>query len=246
VSKRVQQTKQANRANRVVRESAARERRRTRGRWITVIAVLALFLAGVIGYSVYHSQKPTTFAVPTGVTDDGGSQAGLHVAGSGPVKVEVYLDYLCPFCKQFETSATPTINQMLADNKITLVWHTLSILDANTSPPGYSRRAANAAACASGYGKLKEYGEALYAHQPAEGSAGLTDDQLIDVAGPVGLNQPEFAQCVRNGTYKDWAGTVNDKAAQAGIVSTPTVLVNGKKLPQPTADALTAAVQAAQ
>lgn len=246
MSKRSQTTKQDNRADRVARDQLAAERRRTRTRWITVVALLLLVAAGIIGYTVSHSQQPTTYAVPVGVTDDHGAQAGIHVAGDGPVTVEVYLDFLCPFCRQFETTATPTLNQLIADKKVRLVWHTLSILDERTNPPGYSRRAASAVGCAADAGKLKEYGEALFAQQPAEGSAGLSDDQLIDIAGPVGLNAPSFAQCVRAIKYNDWGASVNDKAARNGVFSTPTVLVNGKQLDQPTPQNLAAAVAAAR
>jgi protein-disulfide isomerase len=131
---------------------------------------------------------------------------------------------------------------MIAENKIRLVWHPLGFLNSQTSPAGYSTRAANAAACAADAGKLKEYGEALFANQPAEGGPGLTDDQLVDLGGPVGLNAPSFAQCVRDMKYRDWVSNVNDQAARRGVFQTPTVYVNGRVLEQPTAQNLSAAV----
>jgi protein-disulfide isomerase len=229
-------------ANRMVREQLAAERRRTRTIWISVIAALVLILAGTIGWGVLRSQTPDTFVSPPGVTNDGGDKAGILAAGDGPATVEVYLDFLCPACRQFETTATPTLNQLVAAGKIRLVWHTLGFLDSQTSPAGYSTRAANAAACAADAGKLKVYGETLYANQPAEGGPGLSDDQLIDLGGPVGLNAPSFAQCVRDMKYKDWVSNVNAKATQRGVFQTPTVLVNGQVLQQPTPENITAAV----
>ena len=229
-------------ANRVVRERLATERRRRRTLWISVTGILVLIVAGIVGWGLLRSQTPEAFASPAGTTDDGGNKAGISVAGNGPAKVEVYLDFLCPACRNFETTGTPTINQLLANNKIRLVWHPLGFLDNNSSPSGYSTRAANAAACAADAGKLKEYGEALFANQPPEGGPGLSDDQLIDLGGPVRLNAPSFAQCVRGMTYKDWVSNVNNKAAERGVFQTPTVYVNGKELQQPTADSLKAAV----
>jgi protein-disulfide isomerase len=234
--------KQAQKANRVVREQLARERRRRRTLWISVGAVIVLVAAGLIGWNAMRSQRPVEFATPAGVTNDGGDRAGISVTGDGPVLVEVYLDFLCPACKQFETTTQPTIDQLIAAKKIRLVWHPLGFLDANTVPPGYSTRAANAAACSANEGKLGNYGINLFAVQPPEGSAGLSDDQLIDIGGPLGLNAPSFAQCVRGGTYKPWVANVNDKAAQRGLVATPTVYVNGTQLQQNTPAALLAAV----
>ena len=88
-------------------------------------------------------------------------------------------------------------------------------------------------------------GAALFANQPAEGSAGLSDDQLIDLGGPVGLNAPSFAQCVRSQRYADWVANVDDQAARRGVTATPTVYVNGAPLGSPTPETLTAAINAA-
>jgi protein-disulfide isomerase len=210
-----------------------------------VIAVLVLVVAGAVGWSIYRPQTPETFATPAGVTDDGGTKAGIMVAGDGPVTVEVYLDFLCPHCRDFEAATANTLDQLAGQNKIRLVWHPLGFLDNATSPPGYSTRAANATGCSADGGKLEAYGAALFANQPAEGSTGLTDDQLIELGGPVGLNAPSFAQCVRGGKYRDWVSNVNAMAARRGVNSTPSVFVNGAPLEQLTAQALIDAINAA-
>ena len=142
----------------------------------------------------------------------------------------MYLDYSCPECKQFAQAATPTLNELTVDRKIKVVWHPLAVLDRASRPAGYSTRAAAAAGCASDDGKLKEYGEALFAYQPARGSAGLSYDQLIDIGGPLGLNAPSFAACVRDGKYRPWVAHVSNLAAQRGVSSMPVVYVNGTQL----------------
>jgi protein-disulfide isomerase len=245
VSRRAGQKEAKRQANRIIQEQLAAERRRRRRIWITVIAVLVLVVAGAVGWSVFRSQTPETFASPAGVTDDGGTKAGITVAGDGPVTVEIYLDFLCPHCRDFEAATANTLDQLAAQNKIRLVWHPLGFLDSATSPAGYSTRAANAAGCAADAGKLEAYGSTLFANQPAEGSAGLTDDQLIELGGPVGLNAPSFAQCVRGGNYGDWVSNVDAMAARRGVNSTPAVFVDGTLLEQPTVQALIAAIDAA-
>lgn len=232
-------------AARVVREQLAKEQRRRRTLWITLGAVVVLVIAAAIGVAVWSRQSPDSYAQPAGVTDDGGPDAGIQVAGTGPVMVEVYLDFLCPGCRQFETQSGPTLDELAADNKIRLVWHTLGFLDDRTNPPGYSTRAASAAGCAADGGKLPPFGEALFAQQPAEGGPGLTDDQIIDIGGNVGLIAPSFAQCVRDVRYEAWVSQVTNEAARRGITSTPTVFVAGQQIDQPTPENLTAAVEAA-
>jgi protein-disulfide isomerase len=231
-------------AARIVRDQLEKERRQKRAMWVTVSAVVLLLVAGVVGFAVWQSQRPTSYAVPSGALNDGGDKGALLSAGDGPVTVEVYLDYICPVCKQFEASTQPTLDQMIVDKKIRLVWHPLGFLDQN-STTRYSTRAASAAACAFDYGKLKEYGEALFAQQPAEGSAGLSDDQLVSIGGSVGLTQPAFAQCVRDGKYKSWVGHVNDLAAKRGVNGTPTIYINGKLIQDRSPEGVKAAVAAA-
>ena len=212
--------------------------------WTTAIALAVLVIAGLIGWGVWQSQKSDSYAAPAGITDDGGKDAGVLAAGTGPVTVEVYLDFQCPVCKQLEASVGPTIDQLVAQQKIKLVWHPLGFLD-SLSTTDYSTRSASAAGCASDGGKLKSYGDALFAQQPPEGGPGLSDDTLIQIGETVGLTQPSFAQCVRDGKYGNWVAHVNDLAARRGVNGTPTVFVNGTQLTDRTPAGLTAAVNAA-
>jgi protein-disulfide isomerase len=228
-------------ANRIVREQLARERRRRRTMVVSIIAVCAVVVAGLVGLTVYEVQKPKgSAATPAHTTPD---KAGILVS-SGTVTVEVYLDYLCPNCKKFEDAAASTMDQLVKDGKIRLVDRPIAILDQSTNPSGYSTRAGSAAGCAADGGKFAEYSKALYAQQPAEGSAGLTDDQLVQIGAGVGLTDPSFAQCVRSGRYASWMARNTDAAAGNHIQGTPTVLVAGKEI-EASADALTAAVNAA-
>ncbi|MEH1017327.1 thioredoxin domain-containing protein [Micromonospora sp. CPCC 206060] len=234
MSKRVGQKQAA----RVVREQLARERRRRRTAWVSGIAVVTLVAAGLVGFAVFSAQRPKgNFAVPATATAD---RAGLTV-GSGPVTVELYLDYLCPACRAFEQDAGATLERLVADKRITLVYHPVAILD-RYSTNAYSSRSAAGAGCAADAGKLTEYTEALYADQPAEGGPGHSDEQLVNLAAGASLPQDEFGQCLRENRYADWVTHVTDAMSARGVNGTPTVFVDGRQLPRPTAQTLTAAV----
>jgi protein-disulfide isomerase len=174
---------------------------------------------------VYSNQRSSSYATPAHAT----ANADGLVVGAGANTVEVYLDFICPVCKQFEESSGAGLNQMVAANKIKLVYHPVAFLD-RASSTQYSTRSAAAAGCASDAGKLAEYVQTLYANQPPEGSAGLSDDQLINLGHTAGISGSGFDTCVRDGKYKSWVQHVTDAAVARGVTGTPTVYVDGKQV----------------
>lgn len=172
------------------------------------------------------SARPQRATAPIRVPASASAGGDGIVVGTGPVTVDVYVDFLCPFCKSFERTSGPALNEMVKDQAISLICHPLGFLD-RLSTNRYSSRASAASACASDGGRFVEYTRALFAVQPPEGGPGLTDDELIELGGPAGLTGPAFGECVRAGAYLDWAAYVTRKAVERGVSATPTVLVEG-------------------
>ena len=229
--------KQRKAAARVVREQLARERRRQRTLWVSVAAVAVLVIAGMVGWAVLASQDSDGFTAPKGVA--AGDDTGVPT-GNGPIKVDLYGDFICPACKAWEEANGAAIDDALAAKKITLVFHPVAFLD-RASSTEYSTRSSAASGCAAEGGKFKEFADALYQNQPPEGGAGLSDDELIRIGGTVGLADPDFAECVRDGTYKSWTAHVTEAASARGVTGTPTIYVNGKEIER-TPEAFAAAI----
>ena len=202
-------------------------RRRHRGRLVALAAALAVAAASVAGIGAIEASAsvPAVPArVPVGTTAD---KAGLALS-PGPVRVDVYLDYLCPECKIAETSFAPLIARLEREHKITLVYHPIGFLDQYSSPAGYSSRAAAAAGCAADQGRLAQYTQVLYRRQPPEHGPGLSTQQLIAAGQAAGITSPGFGACVRAGTYAPWVTYVSDVAFGKDVAVTPTVFVNGQ------------------
>ncbi|HLV58442.1 MAG TPA: thioredoxin domain-containing protein [Natronosporangium sp.] len=208
--------------------------------WISVLAVVALLAAGLIGLAIYSGQRDDDVATPASATADG---TGV-VDGNGPVTVEIWLDLHCPHCATFEEAAGELLDRMVADGTITRVQHPVAFLD-RASTTRYSTRAAGAVGCAADAGAHPGYVRALLAAQPPSGGPGLTDDELIEVGADAGITDPGFAECVREGTYRGWTQQVTAHAAREGVTGTPTVRVNGEDVPA-TAEAVQAAVARAR
>jgi protein-disulfide isomerase len=204
-------------------------RKRNNPALMIVAAVLAA--AVVVGLTVWFVRgsgevEPTYTASASGA---------VITAGNGPDVVDIYGDYLCPNCERFEERYGDEITTALNEGQITVRYHAVAILDSLTEPPGYSTRAANAAICAAEAGIFPRYHRALFDNQPAEGSAGLTDDELIAMGTPLSP-QGDFEACVREGRHADAVAAETTKAADdpalqtQGRFGTPTVAIDGQKV----------------
>jgi protein-disulfide isomerase len=226
-------------AARLVRDQLRLERRSTTKRWLTVVSITLLVISAPIGWSIWNATRPLPMAVPMNVTADG----GLPMGGDGPVPVALYLDFGCQACRDLNVAVGPALSQLVSEHRITLTWHPLALFDSRYTS-AYSTRAANAVACANDGGHLSDFGQALLTQLPPNGGPGLSDDQLIDMAGYADLNAPAFSQCVRDLRYRDWLAQVTAAADNRGVAAAPTVLVNGR-LVNSSASAVTAAVASA-
>jgi protein-disulfide isomerase len=228
-SRKANQARERANARRIVEQQRAAERRRKVTLWTTIGVVLVLVISGLVGYGVMAGQQKTNaskLTTPSAAVDSGTAFA----VGTGPVTIDLYEDFMCPICHEFENASGATIKQLVAQNKVTVRYHPVAILDASSNGTQYSTRAAGAAAAAAEGGKFIAYHDILYANQPQEGSDGLTNAQLIDLGKQVGLTSASFADAVNNKTYDAWADKATETFSQRGYSGTPTVVVAGKQV----------------
>lgn len=174
--------------------------------------------------------------LPVGATAEGD---GVMV-GRGPVRVDAFIDFLCPFCRQFELSSGPALADLVAGGQVSVVYHPMNFLD-GASTTNYSMRAAAASGCAADEGRFVAYAHALFVNQPPEGGPGLSDAELAALGRTVGLADTPFTACMPDAPYLGWAPYVTARAIAAGVEATPTVLVAGVAV-RPEARPIAAAV----
>jgi protein-disulfide isomerase len=153
---------------------------------------------------------------------------GAEAEAGKPVKVVLYIDFICPVCKDFESKYNEQLTSLRNEGKISVEYRPLGFLDTRSST-NYSSRAANAAACVVNESpeKYAEFVDSLFAKQPAEGSAGLSDNDLKKMATDVGASNIDG--CVDDKTYRPFVKYTTKQAASIGVTGTPTVFVDGKQ-----------------
>jgi protein-disulfide isomerase len=205
-----------------------------------VVVGTLLLIALAIAISQSRDEASGDTAVPTGLVD------GAIVSGSAdaPVTVTLYEDFQCPACRAFEHSVGPTIDELREAGTIRVEQRPLAFLD-RASSDRYSSRALNAVACVldDEPDAVEPFIDLLFAQQPAEGGAGLSDNRLTDLAGEAGAGG--VADCIADERFAGWVAVTTQAALSAGVNSTPTVLVDGQPLQDRSAQGLRAAVQQA-
>ncbi|MDQ0822714.1 protein-disulfide isomerase [Arthrobacter sp. V4I6] len=153
---------------------------------------------------------------------------GAEPEADKPVKVVLYVDFICPVCKDFEARYNETLTGLRNEGKISVEYRPLGFLDTR-STTNYSSRAANAAACVVNESpeKYADFVNALFDRQPAEGGAGLSDADLKRMATDIGAKNID--QCVDDKTYRPYVKYSTQQASAIGVTGTPTVFVEGKQ-----------------
>ncbi len=173
-------------------------------------------LPGVSGKVVAPQHISSAGAIPVGKAD-------------APVTVDLYFDYMCSFCGQFEKANASELTRLVADGKARIELHPLAFLDQLSSGTEYSTRSASAVAAVAEAApdKVWDFHRALYAQQPAEGSKGLSDDQIAAIATAAGVPAAVIAT-FGDATYRPWIASTTQQSFDAGIEHTPTIKINGE------------------
>ena len=196
----------------------------TRNIVIGTVAFVLIFVGGGIALSKQTESKISQ-AIPSSVDESNGYGITFNKGLTGVPKIDIYEDFQCPFCMQFERANLKYVDSLIQEKKAVVTYHILSFIGPE------SVVAANAAACAADEDKFLSFHGTMYANQPAtENSGEWSKERIIGIAEAAGITSTSFADCVNNGKYLGWAQKVAEAASAAKINSTPTVLLNGKDL----------------
>jgi len=189
-----------------------------------VIAVVVGVVLIMLVPTLLSKKTNTSAKIPASVSADRGYGIVFNDELKGVPVLDIYEDFQCPVCAQFEKLQGDYIESLITAKKATVVYHTLSFLGPE------SVNAANAAACSADQGKFLQYHRALYANQPQENTGVWSTDVLGVLGQAAGIMSKEFTSCVNDMAYQGWVNNVATAGAKANVNSTPTVFINGKEI----------------
>jgi len=139
------------------------------------------------------------------------------------VTIDYWADFQCPYCSKFARDVIPQLESRIADGTVALVHRDFAFIGSE------SVDAAVAVRCAGEEGKYWPMHNAVYAAQAGENQGGFAPAKLAQIASSVGLDPAKFSACIAS--RAPLVGVLDDTAAgvRAGVVSTPTIDVNGNR-----------------
>lgn len=214
------------------------QRRRTarsREAWLTgsLAALVVLIVMIGLGVQAGRSKIAGSLSARSASVSD-----GVVFGKKAAATVDIYEDFQCPLCLQFEQAAGTRLDSAVRANKAQIRFHIIAFLDRSSNGNRYSSRAANAALCASDISvdDFVAFHQILYGTiggeqvQPGENGNGRTDAELGTYAKKAGIDGTQlttFEDCVRSEQHKALVAAITDRASQDGVNGTPTVQVNG-------------------
>ncbi|MGQ4506259.1 DsbA family protein [Dermabacteraceae bacterium P13103] len=210
------------------REAEVANKQRTKVAIIAAVVVLALVIVVGVGYALSKRGGNSVGAVQNpGTVAEGQSYLEFGAKADKPV-VDVYLDFLCPYCKLFAEAQSENLQQQAEKGDITLRLHPRMMLDSFSTPAGYSQRSANAAICVYNQDRNKFFAmeKLLFENQPREGGAGLDDARLKELAKQAGADA-SVDKCIDDRQFVPWISANVEPEALETTRGTPTVKING-------------------
>lgn len=196
----------------------------TTNRNIAIVMILFVVLVGVI-FSVVSNKSNSHVAIPSTVSASDGY--GVVLNKDAKVRVDLWEDFQCPNCRNFEAVSGNYISDLVRAGKIKAVYHPMTFIGPE------SILAAAAAGCTIDSGKFLDMHAALYNNQPAhENSGAWTNATLKLLAITAGDGSKTTQSCIDSGKYVNWTKNVEADAAKQNVNATPTLFINGKQLNQ--------------
>ena len=191
---------------------------------IAIGMILFVVLVGVV-FSVVSNKSNSSVAIPSSVSAADGY--GIVINKDAKVRVDLWEDFQCPNCRNFEGVAGSYITDLVRAGKIKAVFHPMTFIGPE------SILAAAAAACTVDDGKFLDAHNALYNNQPAhENSGAWTNSALKKILNAAGDSSSSLGSCIDSGKYVNWTKNVEADAAKQNVNATPTMFINGKQLDQ--------------
>jgi protein-disulfide isomerase len=244
-------------AQRLAEQNAARDARFRRIIWgalaAAVVALVAVVLlvarpwqreAGIPEFEIVPMAQLAN--VPANTTADGGIGLAAGGVATGVLDpnlptVDIWFDYMCPFCQQFELINIAGLEELADNGEANIVFHPVAILNHFTPRTHFSTRAVSATGWIADHSPehFSAFHLGMFLNQPSETGGDMTNAQMAQIAGAVGV-PADIAEGIADGTalntFGQWAVSLTNQAVTNPDITgergfaVPAVFIDGEPL----------------
>jgi protein-disulfide isomerase len=228
-------SKQSREQSRTERAAAVRaaQARKERNRRVALVVGIVVLLSAIVAAGAWLGGGGSNSSSSSSKSAQSVSAGDIFLSvgdSKAPVKVVVYEDFLCPFCRELEASTRDFLRENADKGRVYVEYRPINLL----RQYAYSAKALNAWAAvlknASPEAALKLH-NLLFDKQPYEqASDQVTDSQIAAWVKEAGGDNAKVRDAMKS---KDTAffDAMSAEMVKEKIDSTPTVFINGKELP---------------
>lgn len=195
--------------------------------WGIFIVIIALIVWGLIAAQQKASREAANLVLPDQISENDHSR-GSTIA---PATLVEYGDFQCPACGAYH----PLVEEVLKDlgpDKVRFIFRHFPLPQHGNAVP-----AGQASEAAANQGKFWEMYNLLYDRQDAWATSTDPKPIFVGYAKEMGLDTTKFSTDYDSADAKTIIDNDYKGGVKAGINSTPTFFINGKKIANPnTAD----------
>lgn len=186
--------------------------RRASVSFLAIITLVGLVFGGFLISSPNKTTNPET--VDTSLLYRTGSP--IKGNGNAPIKITIFSDYLCPYCKD----AHAVINNILSSNSqdVAIYYRNLII---HENAEIFTR----AALASNKQGKFAQFDNILF-----EREIESTEDAIINIAKEIGLNIDNFKSDLNSSDTNNIITQDEQDATSLQIRGTPTIFLNDQRV----------------
>ncbi len=150
---------------------------------------------------------------------------------NAPVQVVEFSDFLCPFCRNIAAAFAQFIPQ--SGNRVVVYFKNYP-LDKDCNPAINHTAHVGACVvalggiCANYQGKFQAYHDRVFGAELHEPKA----QDVVRLGGEAGLNTEALESCLTDPRTKEQLAAQIEEGRRVGVQATPTLLINGRKLPR--------------
>src|SRR5262245_14693649 len=182
-------------------------------------------------YEAYLQEKSAREFESAKVQDIALEGVPFKGAQDARIRVVEYSDFLCPFCRAIAGAFRDFVPQAQGRVPVHFKNHPLDTACnprlSQSGRPG-ACLVAKGALCAVGQGRFWEYHDQVFAKPPQSPNR----ETVLGIAAQAGLDATRLAACFDSPATETRLGADIAEAQRFGVNSTPSVFINGKKLPR--------------